>query len=172
MSEKTETTTLSTTQPQPQPQDVDTSFRLFDFNIFDEKREENNGDGDDDGNGDGNGSDDADTRGEKKYKKDEKFTTIQMFGLNEKGETCAIFVRDYSPFFYIKVGDDWTIPQKSAFISHLKDKLGKYYHDSILDFESKLIKRKKLYGFDAGKEHKFVLIKFKNISTMNKVKGM
>jgi len=156
-----------------QLQDVDTSFRLFDFNIFDEKREENkdeNSDGD--GNDDGNSDDNADTRGEKKYKKDEKFTTIQMFGLNEKGETCTIFVRDYSPFFYIKVGDDWTIPQKSAFISHLKDKLGKYYHDSILDFESKLIKRKKLYGFDAGKEHKFVLIKFKNIATMNKVKNM
>ena len=146
--------------------DVDTSFRLFDFNIFDEKRQENNDD-----NGDGNGSDDDGTA-EKKYKKDDKFTTIQMFGLNEKGETCAIFVRDYSPFFYIKVGDEWTIPQKSAFISHLKDKLGKYYQDSVLDFESKLIKRKKLYGFDAGKEHKFVLIKFKNIATMNKVKGM
>ena len=99
-----------------QPQEVDTSFRLFDFNIFDEKREETK---DEIGDGDGNGSDDAETRGEKKFKKDEKFTTIQMFGLNEKGETCAIFVRDYSPFFYIKVGDEWTIPQKSAFVSHL-----------------------------------------------------
>ena len=165
MNEKTQTTTITTTQLT----DVDTSFRLFDFNIFDEKREETNHS--DDGDGDGNGSN-GDDIAEKKYKKDEKFTTIQMFGLNEKGETCAIFVRDYSPFFYIKVGDEWTIPQKSAFISHLKDKLGKYYHDSILDFESKLIKRKKLYGFDAGKEHKFVLIKFKNIATMNRVKGM
>jgi hypothetical protein len=163
MSEKPHTSTPVTAQ------DVDTSFRLFDFNIFDEKREkeENLDGGPDDGDGD-----DTENINEKKYKKDEKFTTIQMFGLNEKGETCAIFVRDYSPFFYIKVGDEWTIPQKSAFISHLKDKLGKYYQDSILDFESKLIKRKKLYGFDAGKEHKFVLIKFKNISTMNKVKGM
>jgi DNA polymerase elongation subunit (family B) len=163
MSEKPHTSTPVTAQ------DVDTSFRLFDFNIFDEKREkeEDLDGGPDDGDGD-----DTDNINEKKYKKDEKFTTIQMFGLNEKGETCALFVRDYSPFFYIKVGDEWTIPQKSAFISHLKDKLGKYYQDSILDFESKLIKRKKLYGFDAGKEHKFVLIKFKNIATMNKVKSM
>lgn len=164
MSKKSETSTPLTAQ------DVDTSFRLFDFNIFDEKREENK-----DETGDGDGDDtnnDTDIRGENKFKKDEKFTTIQMFGLNEKGETCAIFVRDYSPFFYIKVGDEWTIPQKSAFVSHLKDKLGKYYQDSVLDFDSKLIKRKKLYGFDAGKEHKFVLIKFKNIATMNKVKGM
>jgi DNA polymerase elongation subunit (family B) len=143
----------------------DTSFRLFDFNIFDEKRDNN-----DDADGEGDEGSDGDSA--KKYKKDEKFTTIQMFGLNEKGETCAIFVRDYQPFFYIKVGDEWSIPQKSAFISHLKEKVGKFYHDSILDVESKLIRRKKLYGFDGGKEHKFILIKFKNVATMNKVKNM
>ena len=141
----------------------DVSFRLLDFNIFDEKRDDND-------DADGEGGDAGDSS--KKYKKDEKFTTIQMFGLNEKGETCAIFVRDYQPFFYIKVGDEWSIPQKSAFISHLKEKVGKFYHDSILDVESKLIRRKKLYGFDGGKEHKFILIKFKNVATMNKVKNM
>jgi DNA polymerase elongation subunit (family B) len=143
----------------------DTSFRLLDFNIFDEKRTE-------DENSDGDGECEESRHEEKKYKKNENFTTIQMFGLNEKGETCAIFVRDYQPFFYIKVGDEWTIPQKSAFITHLKEKVGKFYNDSILDLDSKLIKRKKLYGFDGGKEHKFILIKFKNIAAMNKVKNM
>ena len=145
----------------------DTSFRLLDFNIFDEKREKEEDAEDADG-----GNDEDEDRGEKKYKKDEKFTTIQMFGLNEKGETCAIFVRDYQPFFYIKVGDEWTIPQKGAFITHLKEKVGKFYENSILDADSKLIRRKKLYGFDGGKEHKFILIKFKNVATMNKVKNM
>lgn len=162
-----------TTELIPPPiTNYDTSFRLFDFNIFDEKRD-NNDDADGEG-GDGGDSDEGRGGGSsaKKYKKDEKFTTIQMFGLNEKGETCAIFVRDYQPFFYIKVGDEWSIPQKSAFISHLKEKVGKFYQESILDVESKLIRRKKLYGFDGGKEHKFVLIKFKNVATMNKVKNM
>jgi DNA polymerase elongation subunit (family B) len=150
----------------------DTSFRLFDFNIFDEKRD-NNDDVDGEGGDDnGNHDDDDNISAAKKYKKDEKFTTIQMFGINEKGETCTIFVRDYQPFFYVKVGDEWSIPQKSAFISHLKNKVGKFYQDSILDVESKLIRRKKLYGFDGGKEHKFILIKFKNVATMNKVKNM
>jgi DNA polymerase elongation subunit (family B) len=147
----------------------DVSFRLLDFNIFDEKRDDN---ADADGEGADGGDSDEGRGGAKKYKKDEKFTTIQMFGLNEKGETCAIFVRDYQPFFYIKVGDEWSIPQKSAFISHLKEKVGKFYQESILDVESKLIRRKKLYGFDGGKEHKFILIKFKNVATMNKVKNM
>ena len=158
----------------------DTSFRLLDFNIFDEKREQEEdaggGVGDEEEswrrNGGDDGDGDADDNGKKKYKKDEKFTTIQMFGLNEKGETCAIFVRDYQPFFYIKVGDEWSIPQKGAFISHLKEKVGRFYENSILDVESKLIRRKKLYGFDGGKEHKFILIKFKNVATMNKVKNM
>ena len=158
----------STSEKETTPK-YDTSFRLLDFNIFDEKREKE----EDAEDAEGGGSNDEDEdRGEKKYKKDEKFTTIQMFGLNEKGETCAIFVRDYQPFFYIKVGDEWTIPQKGAFITHLKEKVGKFYENSILDADSKLIKRKKLYGFDGGKEHKFILIKFKNVATMNKVKNM
>ena len=161
----------STSEKETTPK-YDTSFRLLDFNIFDEKREkEEDADNDEESWRRNEEAEDED-RGEKKYKKDERFTTIQMFGLNEKGETCAIFVRDYQPFFYIKVGDEWTIPQKGAFITHLKEKLGKFYEDSILDVESKLIKRKKLYGFDGGKEHKFILIKFKNVATMNKVKNM
>ena len=175
-SAKTQAQTQSTTTTLK----YDTSFRLLDFNIFDEKREQDqdkDGDENDDESShrrneydDGDG--DADDNGQKKYKKDEKFTTIQMFGLNEKGETCAIFIRDYQPFFYIKVGDEWSIPQKGAFISHLKEKVGRFYENSILDVETKLIKRKKLYGFDGGKEHKFILIKFKNVATMNKVKNM
>ena len=159
----------STSEKETTPK-YDTSFRLLDFNIFDEKREKEE-DAEDAEDADG-GNDEDEDRGEKKYKKDEKFTTIQMFGLNEKGETCAIFVRDYQPFFYIKVGDEWTIPQKGAFITHLKEEVGKFYENSILDADSKLIKRKKLYGFDGGKEHKFILIKFKNVATMNKVKNM
>jgi DNA polymerase elongation subunit (family B) len=154
----------------------DTSFRLLDFNIFDEKREKeedlDGGPDNDDADGHMTARTDAVEDGEKKFKKDQRSTTIQMFGLNEKGETCAIFIRDYFPFFYIKVGDEWSIGQKGAFISHLKDKLGRFYENSILDVESKLIKRKKLYGFDGGKEHKFILLKFKNIATMNKVKNM
>ena len=170
--------TSTTAQVQTQPPKYDTSFRLIDFNIFDEKREQE--EDQDDGGADNedesshrrNNDDAGGDNGQKKYKKDEKFTTIQMFGLNEKGETCTIFIRDYQPFFYIKVGDEWTIPQKAAFISHLKEKVGRFYENSIMDIDSKLIKRKKLYGFDGGKEHKFILIKFKNVATMNKVKNM
>ena len=49
------------------------SFRLFDFHVFDEKVEKNF-----------------------------QFH-IQMFGINEKGETASIIINDYKPFFYLKV---------------------------------------------------------------------
>ena len=48
--------------------------------------------------------------------------------------------------------------------------MGRYYEDSIV--ECKLIKRKKLYGFDGGKDHKFILLKFQNTSAMNKAKNL
>jgi hypothetical protein len=55
--------------------------------------------------------------------KDNKEFTIEMFGMNEKGETCAIWVKNFHPFFYIKVGDGWGKSKKEAFIKHIKEKL-------------------------------------------------
>ena len=95
---------------------------------------------------------------------------IQMFGLNEKGETVAVFVEGYQPYFYIKVGDNWTEGNRSELINQIKDDVGNYYRDSII--ASKLVQRNKLYGFDGGKLHNFILIKFKNEATMRKVRNL
>ena len=143
----------------------DNSFKLLDFTIYDEKYEPDpiSSSSDDD-------SSDNSRSGGYKINKDCKRFIIQMFGINEHGETFCVFVNDYKPFFYIKVDDSWTIETKGVFLTHIKSKLGKYYEDSIT--ECKIIKRKTLYGFDAGKEHKFVLLKFQNTPTMNKVKNL
>jgi len=159
------------------------TFRLLDFQIKNEK-------------------------GKGKKGRDNKNFVIQMFGMNEAGETCSIFVTDFTPFFYVKVGDDWGKPQKKAFIRHLKEQMrimalkekykkwcrgdqiypkpekdeeeseyiartkGKYvsyYENSILD--SIILENKKLYGFDNMKNHRFICIKFKNTTALNKVKN-
>ena len=44
---------------------------------------------------------------------------IQMFAMNEKGETASIKVEQFEPFFYIKVGDNWTDSTVSAFKVHI-----------------------------------------------------
>ena len=133
------------------------SFRLLDFNIYDEVEQHDT-------------SSDSENGEEYKYKKDEKRFKIQMFGINEKGETFCVFINDYEPFFYIKVGNDWGGERKLDFLNHIKVKVGKYFENSITD--CKIIERNKLYGFDAGKKHKFILLKFKNTSVMNKVKNL
>ncbi len=128
---------------------TDYSFRLLAFNPYDavvQKEEE-----------------------EEKGNKQKEFL-VQMFGINENGETACIFVEGYTPFFYAKVGDNWSESTRIGFITQLTQDLGNYYADCIVS--SSLVKRKTLYGFDGGKDHTFVLIKFKNESAMKKAKGL
>ena len=130
------------------------TFKLFEFNVYNNRRV--NLDSDDETN--------------VKPKKDNSKFMIQMFGIDEEGQTASILVEDYTPFFYLKVNNNWGQTKKTAFFDHLKLVVGNYYKDAIL--ECKLIERKKLYGFDAGKNHRFIEIKFTNINIYNKVKNL
>ena len=79
-------------QQEQQPQETKevednaVSIRLLDFNIYDKNTIAISG----------------------------KKMVIQMFGLNEMGESCAIFVEDMNPFFYVLVPSDWTESGKSC----------------------------------------------------------
>ena len=101
---------------------------------------------------------------------EQKEFLVQMFGINEKGETASIYVEGFAPFFYAMVGPHWTEAHKLGFISQIKKDMGEYHKDTIV--EAKLIKRNKLYGFDNNTQHTFVLIKFKNENAMKKAKGL
>ena len=129
-------------------------FRIFDFNIFNKEL-----------------ADDETTSEEEDhvYRDKSKFI-IQMFGLNEKGETASIIVDDFKPFFYVMVDDTWKKSTKESFLLHIKEKIGEYYKNSIT--ECILIEKKKLYGFDAGKKHKFVKFEFSSMNAFNKVKNI
>ena len=126
-------------------------FRIFDFNVFSEKQAVN--------------SDDDDCNA----KSDASSFMIQMFGIDENGKTCSIIVEDFKPFFYVLVDNSWKASKKAEFLEHIKSKMGPYYKDSIT--ECIIVKRKKLYGFDEGKEHKFVKFEFSDINGFNKAKN-
>jgi len=130
-------------------------FRLYDFNVYNKKDDGKEGSSSEEENG---------------PKTDTNNFIIQMFGINEAGESCSISVEDFKPFFYVKVGDNWSQQTKEQFLIFIKKKLGKYYEKSISD--CKIIKRKKLYGFDGGKEHKFVMFQFTNLQAFNKTKNL
>ena len=136
-------------------QALDRTFKLFEFNVYNNKSQHQSSDEDEDGSS--------------SFNKDNATFAIQMFGINEEGQKASILVEDYQPFFFLKVGDKWTKAIKDQFVAHLKAKVGKYYENSIV--ECKLIEKKKLYEFDAGKLHRFIQIKFANVPAYNKVKN-
>lgn len=104
------------------------TFKLLTFNCYDKKCISDNDSDSKDG-----------------FKSDQEYL-VQMFGINESGRTASIFVKGFKPFFYVKVPLSWKEQNKSMFISKLRDEMGDYYEDSIIG--AKLIKRRKLYGFD------------------------
>ena len=133
------------------------TFKLFEFNVTNDKNTDIASDGSDE-------NEEVST-----FKKDNNAFIIQMFGINEQGEKASITVQEYQPFFYLKVPNTWGQKMKTEFVNHLKFKVGRYYENSIV--ECKLIERKKLYEFDAGKLHRFIMIKFANVPAYNKIKN-
>ena len=101
------------------PQPTYKSFKLIEFNVKDivphaehkELDESNESDESDD-------SDETECYGKQQTNKKEFI--IQMFGINEHGKTCSVLVRDYTPFFYIKVPYNWSINNKLGFLEHVK----------------------------------------------------
>ena len=135
------------------------SFKLFDFNTYDDISAP------DDGSGSGSDGETA-----KKRYNDDKTFVIQMFGVNERGETCCIYVNDYKPFFFVKVGDNWSEFDKRQFVDELKKKVGARFADSIIS--SQPVEYNKLYGFSGGKTHHFIKLVFQNSAAMNKYKNL
>jgi len=103
-------------------------------------------------------------------KQDNKKFLVKMFAMDEKGKTCCIYVKGFNPFFYVLVPSTWKKQNTVAFKQYLKDSIGIHYENSII--ECTLVKRKKLYGFDNFKEHKFLKVSFKNNTVLNKVKKL
>jgi len=129
-------------------------YRLFDCNFYDHKDEKNDASSDEDD----------------KPKSDIPKFIVELYGINETGETACIKVNNYKPFFYIKVGDDWTSMNIGPFKAWFMQKLGAYHSKSVINLE--LVSKKKLYGFTHGKESKFIKIQFHNTMCMNKARGL
>ena len=126
-------------------------FRLIDFHTFDFSE-----------------PDSSDNDSTDKTNKTGEFY-IQMYGLNESGDTCSITITDFQPFFYIKVGDHWDQSNANKLLTNLRQKV-RFNSDSILS--CKIVDYSKLYGFTGGKKSRFCLVTFSNIATFNKTKNL
>ena len=121
------------------PPTINKSFRLFDFHVYDERTDNS-----------------------------VKFI-IQMFGINELGETCCFYVDDFQPFFYVLVPTHWTQEDAYDLLGELKKKVGNMAKDII---SVELLQYNKLYGFTAGRKDQFVKFTFSNQGVKNKTANL
>lgn len=138
------------------------SFKLYDFKTYDgiiAKVDENSGSG--------TSSDNASSKPNVPLN---TLFIIQCFGVNERGETCSISIRDFKPFFFVKVGSSWNNASANMFLQEIIVKVGQFYGKQIDSAE--LMEYNKLYGFTGGKKDKFVKLTFSNTRTLNKVKNL
>lgn len=134
-------------------------FRLFDFQMFDFRE------------GDFESDEDENPRNKtKKVKKDTALFRVQMFGINEFGETCLMYVDGYNPFFYLKVGNHWTSADEFQLEMQLRKELKGYYESSLKSV--KLVEHNKLYDFTGDTKFKFIKLTFSNINVFNKVRNL
>ena len=114
-------------------------FRMFDFKTHDHKNEEHN-----------------------------KIFRIQMFGINEHGETVALFVDNFQPFFYVKVPNKWTQNSCEKWFEETKKCCKSYTRHDCLYTE--LETHSKLYEFTANTSYKFAKCVFRNMASFYEFK--
>ena len=132
------------------------SFKLLDFQIYDEDFKEE--------------SDSGSDNDIQMFQKDERNFIIQMFGINEKGQTCCLYINDFKPFFYVKVGKNWNQNDANMLKIELSKKVKKFHQQSVLSCT--IVDYHKLYGFSGGEKCRFVKFVFQNVSAMNAYKGL
>ena len=119
-------------------------FRMFDFRTLDIEKPKEKG-----------------IPGQKSFR-------IQMFGINEKGETCALFVDDFQPFFYVKLPPNWRAQDVDTWFNETKKSCGKYYEKDCLSVHME--KHSKLYEFTADTSYEFAKCVFRNMRAFNQFK--
>jgi DNA polymerase elongation subunit (family B) len=108
------------------------------------------------------------------YKQEEFIITI--YGIDENRRTYCAKIDNFKPFFYIKVGNNWSDSDVSEYFDHIRETYKSDY--SLLktlknDLEEvKLVRHKTLYNFDANKKHNFIKVTCKNMSLFYKFKSL
>jgi DNA polymerase elongation subunit (family B) len=105
--------------------------------------------------------------------------TIRCFGVTAEGKSVTCKINNFTPFYFIKVDDNFKMSQKALFLKYVRESfvmskkgdngwINGYYADSLIKCD--LIERKDLFGFRNGRKFKFVRLVFNNKEAMSKSK--
>jgi DNA polymerase elongation subunit (family B) len=89
---------------------------------------------------------------------------IRLFGRTEENKSIYVNVINYTPFFYIKIPNEWTLTKIMTLINLLKSKIANpNLRKGLINFD--VVDRKDLYGFTGYKDFKFVRLIFDNMKS-------
>jgi len=122
---------------------------------------------------------DVDSEDSQQQKCDETYT-MRCFGVTQEGVSVTCKITDFTPFFYIKVPDDFSKARLQRMLNFIEehyllqkkidDSWVKYYSTCLLRDRCSIVKKKDLYGFTNGKLFTFVRLVFNNYTAMSKTK--
>lgn len=89
---------------------------------------------------------------------------VNIFGRTEKGESVALQVTGFHPYFYIKVPDDWTYTHVRKFKDFIIRKK-RFLVNTLVDIH--LVEKYPFQGFTNRTKSKFIHLVFKTRQAMN-----
>jgi DNA polymerase elongation subunit (family B) len=136
----------------------------FDYNSTESKEKMVSDSFKNDDHDDHDDHDDGDDDGEKyinKYK-------AQIFGRTAKGESVAVTITDFTPFFFVQVPDNWTGTHLKLLVNGLKEKMSKAKElaETLQTDMCKIVQRRIFHGFTNKKMFKFVRLVWTNSSAI------
>ena len=94
--------------------------------------------------------------------------TIKAYGVDINGHSVSVKIKNFKPYFFVKVPDTWKKGHVSIFEKEIRNQVGqnsfqRKKHNASL-YKCELVKRKDFYYFTNNKNFKFVKLIFHNKS--------
>ena len=99
-------------------------------------------------------------------KKKTKKYLIKIFGRTAKGNSISVNIKDYTPYFYIKVPVTIHKNNHNKLIQQLRDLIENRLYSSDDLIRCKIICKKDIWGFTNNKPFNFVMLVFRNHRAM------
>jgi hypothetical protein len=122
-------------------------------------------------NGDSDMSERSDGSFSSRNKEENKEYVMRCFGVTSDGISITCKITDFTPFYYIKVPDDFSRVKLARFLGYVEEAWTlKKYPNALMKSKCNLIKKKDLFGFRNNREYLFIRLVFNSITAMNKSK--
>lgn len=96
-----------------------------------------------------------------------KYYTIRIFGVTEEGYSVCLEINKYTPYFYIKVPNNFNNKKKEYLLDYIEKRLKKSnFRKTLVRNYCILEKKKDYWGFTNNKLFKFIRLVFTNSDAM------